>query len=484
MEAFEMNGSVLKKYHGEGGAVVLPDSITEIYVWAFYGRDDITSITFPDTLVKIGERAFFGCTGLTELNLPRSLVQIDREAFAECTGLTSVSIPTSVRELGFYAFHDCPALKHISAPADVLGDWPFPRTVESAELISGSSLSQGAFADFKALRSVTLPATLERIEKEAFARCTALCELVLPDSVTDICFEAFKGCTALAKIDMGASLCRIEEGAFCGCTALTSIHIPATTVRIGKNVFVGCDHLTSCSFGDLDRWCRVLPAKLWSPYNDVEGIDLDLSDPQANVATVSDLAETVLFKKRAVPRPEPAKPRFLTQISERAEDGIFAQGKYFAYITPDADTEAALWEQVKLFSLARTEVTEHDHDEYGRYTDVETKYYPLTGYRGLSAPYSGSNADIIVEDGKIIGVLFCRSFRGKRDTYDDYFISLPKSPEDANQHLIVLWADGSVEGDNAISTSDHSGRDWTDSNTKYALVLSDGNKTTHHASWN
>ena len=483
MADFEIKDSVLKKYHGKGGDVIIPDSITEIYVWAFIGRKDITSITFPDSLVKIGERAFFGCTGLTELNLPNSLEEIGREAFAKCTGLTSICIPPSVNQLGFYAFHDCPALKHIVAPANVLNDWPFPRTVESAELISGHSLSQGAFADFKALRSVTLPATLERIGKEAFLHCTALRELVLPDSVTNICNGAFKGCTALETVAMGASLCRIEEEAFKDCSALTSIHIPATTVRIETNAFAGCQELTSCSFGDLDRWCRVSPLKLWHPYDAVEGIALDLADPQANAAIVRDLSETVLFKKRAVPRPEPAKPRFLTQVAERAEDGIFAQGRFFAYITPDEDTTAALWEQAAQLSVARTEVTEHDHDEYGRYTDVETTYHPLINYRGLAAPYSGCNADIVVEDGKIIGLLFCRVFYGNRDAYDDCFIFLPNTPEEENRSLILLWADGQVVGDNLTSYHDHSGRDFTDSDITYKLVKSAGDKTERHASW-
>lgn len=58
MTNFEMRGSLLYKYHGAGGSVVIPDGVTEIYVCTFCGCDDITSIAFPSTLVKIRERAF------------------------------------------------------------------------------------------------------------------------------------------------------------------------------------------------------------------------------------------------------------------------------------------------------------------------------------------------------------------------------------------------------------------------------------------
>ena len=461
MTDFEMQGSVLRKYHGAGGDVVIPDTVTEIYVCAFVGRNDITSITFPPSLWKIGERAFQYCRGLKALDFPPSLRVIGREAFADCTGLTSVYVPMAVTELDFYAFHDCTALTHIAAPASVLGNWPFPKTVESAELIGGTVLSKGAFADFTHLRSVTLPDSLEIIKEEAFARCRALREIRLPDS-----------------------LFRIGERAFVGCSALSSIHIPASTVRIDLNAFEHCTALTQCSFGDTDRWC-LLPDKYWAPYNTVEEPDIDLTDPLANAATVTDLQDMPLFKKRAVPLADPpAAPRLLTPVAARAEDGLFVQGRYFAYLTPDEDTAAAIREQAKQLSVACTETTAHDHDEYGRYTDVETKYYPLINYRGLAAPYSGSNADFIVEDGRITGIVFCRFFRGRRSAYDDYYIALPHDPEEEGGHLILLFADGLVEGENLSHTADHSGRDYTDTDTEYALTSTPDTETRQHAHWN
>ena len=458
MTDFEMRGTVLLKYHGEGGVVVIPDSVTEIYVCAFIGRKDITSITFPASLVKIGERAFMGCRGLTALDFPDSLREIGRESFDGCTGLTSVCVPPSVTELDFYAFHGCASLKHIVSPANVLRLWPFPKDVETAVLDGGISVSKDAFADFACLRSVTIRGSVQYIEQGAFTRCTALREIVLPDSVTDIDKAAFLGCTALSTVTMGSSLYRIGERAFSGCTALASLEIPASTVKIAQDAFLGCTALTHCIFADTDRWCRTSPQNLWPPYDTVEGTDVDLTDARANAATVTDLTDTLLFKKRAIPRIDPpAKPRFLMPVPTRTENGLFVQGQYFAVLTPDADTEASLWKQAAQLSVVRTKETSHDHDEYGRYTDVETKYYPLTNYRGLTAPHSSYNADFVVADGKIIGVILCRFFSGSRDAYDEMIIHLPKSPEDRGGHLILLYLDGRVVGENTTGYSDHSG---------------------------
>lgn len=484
MTDFEMRGTLLYKYHGAGGSVVIPDGVTEIYVCAFCGRKDITSITFPSSLVKIGERAFQYCKGLTALDFPPSLREIGRESFDSCTGLTEVCVPPSVIELDFHAFHGCSALKHIAVPANVLSHWPFPKTVESVELNAGTVLSKNAFEGFYQLRSVTICNTVRYIEAGAFRQCTMLEKITIPDSVTDISEGVFANCIALSEVTLGASLYHIGKEAFSGCTSLTSIRIPASTTKIEQNAFVGCTALTSCTFENTDRWCRIPPNKYWVPYENVVEPDIDLTDPLANVAVVTNLADTIIFKKRAVPRAEPAKARILTPVPARIEGGLFVQGRYFVPLTLDEATLASIHEQATQLSLARTEETSHDHDEYGRYTDVETRYYPLSSFRALTAPRSGENGDIIVEDGKLTGVIFCRFFRGWRDPYGEYFIDLPECPEDEGSHLIILWADGRVEGDNESSYSDHSGRDYTDTSIEYRLTRASDTDRTHHAQWN
>ena len=52
---FVIEEGVLKKYCGEGGAVVIPDEVTSIGEWAFKECTSLTSITIPDGVTSIGE---------------------------------------------------------------------------------------------------------------------------------------------------------------------------------------------------------------------------------------------------------------------------------------------------------------------------------------------------------------------------------------------------------------------------------------------
>ena len=91
----------------------IPNSVTSIGDYAFFGCTGLTKITIPNSVTTIESYAFFGCTGLTKITIPNSVTTIESYAFAECTALTSITIPDSVTTIGYEVFYGCTNLTNI-----------------------------------------------------------------------------------------------------------------------------------------------------------------------------------------------------------------------------------------------------------------------------------------------------------------------------------------------------------------------------------
>jgi hypothetical protein len=89
---FEMNGTTLVKYNGNGGDVTIPNGVTHIGAEVFREKE-LTSIVIPNSVISIGGFAFY-MNKLTSVYIPDSVTQIGMEAFAK-NKLTRVIVTTS-----------------------------------------------------------------------------------------------------------------------------------------------------------------------------------------------------------------------------------------------------------------------------------------------------------------------------------------------------------------------------------------------------
>ncbi len=143
--------------------IVIPNSVTEIGVEAFDWCPGLTSLVvesgntrydsrnncnaiietasnaliagckntiIPNSVTTIGDYAFYGCEGLISIVIPNSVTEIGYGAFEYCTGLTSIVIPNSVTSIGDGAFCNCWRLTdvycYIADPSRVWsGYYPF-----------------------------------------------------------------------------------------------------------------------------------------------------------------------------------------------------------------------------------------------------------------------------------------------------------------------------------------------------------------------
>ena len=61
---------------------------------------DIPSINIPNNVTIIGRYAFYGCSSLTSITIPSSVTSIGYGAFSGCSSLTSITIPRGVTGIG------------------------------------------------------------------------------------------------------------------------------------------------------------------------------------------------------------------------------------------------------------------------------------------------------------------------------------------------------------------------------------------------
>ena len=231
----------------------IPDGVTEIKPYAFYGCRSLTSVTIPDSVTSIGGSAFDWCGNLTSVYITDIVkwcgiifengyanpLHYAENLYLNGDLVTALEIPDGVTEIKQYAFHGYSNLTSVTIPDSVI------------------SIGSSAFSDSKNLTSVTIPNSVTSIGNYAFSGCSSLTSVTIPDSVTSIGDYAFYNCSSLTDITIPNSVTSIGGSAFSSCGSLTSVTIPDSVTSIGGYAFYGCSSLTSVYIIDIAKWCGI-----------------------------------------------------------------------------------------------------------------------------------------------------------------------------------------------------------------------------------
>ena len=174
-------------FHGGKYELVIPAEIdglpvTKIAPGACKGNTVLYEVFLPVTIKEIGDEAFSGCTALHQFHFSPILQTIGKRTFYGCSGLKVMIIPDTVTEIGDEAFAAC-NLQNVIMPNGLY------------------TIRQGLFAQNGSLDTISIPAGVERIEKQAFSGC---------DALQYVCYKG--SCDAWAVLPVGSGNESLSNG--------------------------------------------------------------------------------------------------------------------------------------------------------------------------------------------------------------------------------------------------------------------------------
>lgn len=315
----------------------VPDTVETIGELAFAYAKNLKKTDLPDGLITIKERAFSD-TEISSFDLPESLIEIFPYAFANNTSLTSITLPASLKRITDQ-FHCCTSLREIvvlhehpdednlsASGPDPDGDlysqmFSILGSVMSKDIsiyVPDNSYERYLYYSWGQECNLRLLSEYEKMHDDnpdahedveltirdgvlASVRMYRGTSVVVPDEVTTIGEGAFYHCTDMVSVTLPAGLKEIESYAFSQCTSLEELVIPDGVERLYFSVkdcpnlkkvvipesvkkiwgFNGCENVTI--YGKSDSEAEVFAVKKNFPF-----VALDDSAPSRPLVLFSD----------------------------------------------------------------------------------------------------------------------------------------------------------------------------------------------------
>lgn len=200
-------------------SITIPNSVTSIGEYAFDGCESLTKVNTTDLAAWCNINFYSGHSNplyyakslyindklATNITIPNGVTRIGKFVFYGCQSLTSLTIPSSVTYIGFQAFFGCPNFTKVNITD--LAAWC--NICFSNQDSNPLYYAKTLYINDKLATNITIPNGVTSIGRYAFITCSSLRSLIIPTSVTSIGDYAFSKCINLKSIIIGNNVASV-----------------------------------------------------------------------------------------------------------------------------------------------------------------------------------------------------------------------------------------------------------------------------------
>ena len=145
-----------------------------------------------------------------ELRYFTGLKRLGIATLADVYAMRSVTLPPTLEVIDKFAFWSCISLRHVNLPPTL------------------REMREACFYHCEQLEDITIPSLVDTVPDHAFMWCKGLKKVVLEEGVRYIKHDAFTLCLSLSDLTLPSTLERVETRAFLNCRNLSTISCYAT----------------------------------------------------------------------------------------------------------------------------------------------------------------------------------------------------------------------------------------------------------------
>ena len=337
-------------------SILIPDNVTEIGMNAFRGCSNLKIVKLSNSVTSLNDGIFSECSNLESIDIPNGVKSIGKDAFMYCSSLSSINLPETLEEIAEHAFYGCSSLTQLFLPKS------FVRFKIDKSGNDWSYLYRSFICGCTSLTSIVVDkdnpvfdsrdncnAIIETASNTLVAGCITT---RIPEGITTIGLWAFGGFQDLTSITLPHSLNRIERAAFNG-TGLREIKVPENVNSIGAYAFAWCNNLK-----DFYCYAEKAPEAEDPVFNYTNIKEVTLHVPAASVGAYQAVEPWKDFKKIVALTPQDDYRPFVEDGKHWTYDNFMplrpAEYDHYYYYDLKGDTLIAGRQCLKMYSDTRS----------------------------------------------------------------------------------------------------------------------------------